>query len=318
MRTRFPLGQPLIRVRWLGTEDRAVPPHPGPLPWGEGEPESGSFGIGAREKCEAFTAIGRGLIGSLSPGERGKEPSLCRKRKFFAKLGSAIALACALDASVLATELPRTSDYDYEPPTPGSYTLPAVKPAADGDVVDSKGRALRLRELTHGSVTVMSFIYTRCAAPKACPYATGVLMKLHRLSSEDTALAKGMRLVSMSFDPVVDTPERMASYATLAEGRSSAAPWYFLTTRSRAELQPILDAYGQTVDKKRNLLDPTGPLNHTLRVFLIDHDGNIRNIYSSDTLDPRLIIADVRTLMLESSASTSLTPGLSNNTTNSK
>ena len=41
----------------------------------------------------------------------------------------------------------------------------------------------------------------------------------------------------------------------------------------RAELQPILDAYGQAVDKKKNPLDPTGPLNHTLRVFLIDRDG---------------------------------------------
>jgi cytochrome oxidase Cu insertion factor (SCO1/SenC/PrrC family) len=40
--------------------------------------------------------------------------------------------------------------------------------------------------------------------------------------------------------------------------------------------------------------------NHTLRVFLIDRDGNIRNIYSSGTLDPRLVLADVRTLMLES------------------
>ena len=54
------------------------------------------------------------------------------------------------------------------------------------------------------------------------------------------------------------------------------------------------------MDKKRNPLDPTGPLNHTLRVFLIDRAGNIRNIYSSGTLDPRLVLADVRTLMMES------------------
>jgi cytochrome oxidase Cu insertion factor (SCO1/SenC/PrrC family) len=54
------------------------------------------------------------------------------------------------------------------------------------------------------------------------------------------------------------------------------------------------------VDKKKNPRDPTGPLNHTLRVFLIDPAGYIRNIYSSDTLDPRLVLADVRTLMLES------------------
>jgi protein SCO1 len=41
------------------------------------------------------------------------------------------------------------------------------------------------------------------------------------------------------------------------------------------------------------------PLNHTLRVYLIDQDGRIRNIYSSGTLDLRLVLADVKTLLLE-------------------
>ena len=41
---------------------------------------------------------------------------------------------------------------------------------------------------------------------------------------------------------------------------------------------------------------------------VIDSDGNIRNIYSSGTLDPRLVLADVRTLMIESAQSRSKTP----------
>ena len=194
----------------------------------------------------------------------------------------------------------RSADYDYEVPAPGSYTLPVIKAAADGELLDSSGKPQRLRDLTHGRITVISFIYTRCAAAKACPYATGVLMQLHRHSAEDAALAKSLRLVSMSFDPLNDTPERIAGYSTLATGRPTAAPWHFVTTRSQAELRPILAAYGQAVDRKRNPLDPTGPLNHTLRVFLVDAAGNIRNIYSSGTLDPRLVVADIRTLMLES------------------
>jgi cytochrome oxidase Cu insertion factor (SCO1/SenC/PrrC family) len=212
---------------------------------------------------------------------------------------------CCLSASLVTVafsaslaDLPRTADHDYDPPVPGSYALPVVKLAADGDVLDSTGR-LRLREVTRDRITVLSFIYTRCAAAKACPYATGVLSQLHRLSSEDSALAKHMRLVSMSFDPANDTPQRMAVYSAWASGRASAAEWRFLTTRSRTELQPILEAYGQAVDKKRNPNDPTGPLNHTLRVFLIDREGRIRNIYSSGTLDLRLVLAALKTLLLE-------------------
>ena len=205
----------------------------------------------------------------------------------------------ALNGTLLATDLPRTADHDYDAPLPGSYKLPIIKRAADGEVLDSDGRPLRLSELTHGRVTVMSFIYTRCAAAKACPMATGVLMQLHRLSSEDAALAQNLRLVSMSFDPTTDTPERMNAYSALADSSKSAAEWRFVTTASQEKLNPILDAYGQAVDRKRNPNDPTGPLNHTLRVFLIDREGNIRNIYSSGTLDVRLVLADVKTLLAE-------------------
>ena len=213
-------------------------------------------------------------------------------------LATSLAFA-TLNGTLLATDLPRTADHDYDAPAPGSYKLPIVKRAADGEVLDSDGRPLRLSELTHGRVTVMSFIYTRCAAAKACPMATGVLMQLHRLSAEDEALAKHLRLVSISFDPSADTPSRMAAYSALADSSKSAAEWRFITTASQARLKPILDAYGQAVDRKKNPNDPTGPLNHTLRVFLIDRDGNIRNIYSSGTLDVRLVLADVRTLLAE-------------------
>lgn len=208
-------------------------------------------------------------------------------------------LLAAITAAVAHADTGRLAEYDYDAPAPGTYTLPVIKSAADGALLDSAGNAVRLKDLTHGRITVMSFIYTRCAAAKACPMATGVLMKLHRESAADGSLAKKLRLVSMSFDPVNDTPERMAAYSKLASARPTAAPWHFVTTRSQTELQPILDAYGQAVDKKQNVKDPTGPLNHTLRVFLVDPAGNIRNIYSSGTLDPRLVLADIRTLMLE-------------------
>jgi cytochrome oxidase Cu insertion factor (SCO1/SenC/PrrC family) len=214
-----------------------------------------------------------------------------------------VAVLLCVASLFLTTNVAHAAEYDYTAPEPGTYTLPIIKVAGDGDVLDSTGKSMRLRELTKGRVTVMSFIYTRCASSTACPYATGVLRQLHAASAEGSALAKGLRLVSMSFDSSTDTPRRMAEYAALAGGQSSAAPWKFITTRSQAELQPILDAYGQTVDKRKDPNHPLGPLNHILRVYLIDRDSNIRNIYSSGTLDSRLVLADIKTLLLEANAS---------------
>jgi cytochrome oxidase Cu insertion factor (SCO1/SenC/PrrC family) len=202
-------------------------------------------------------------------------------------------------AAVLCTTGLGAAEFDYAAPEPGSYQLPVIKAAAAGEVLDAQGNVLQLQEITRGRVTVLSFIYTRCADAKACPYATGVLRELHELSAEDSTLAAGLRLISMSFDPEVDTPSRLAAYAGIARIEKPAAEWRFVTTESPAKLKPILEAYGQAVDRKQNPNDPTGPLNHTLRVLLIDREGRIRNIYSSGTLDLRLVLADVRTLLME-------------------
>src|SRR6266536_2632095 len=91
----------------------------------------------------------------------------------------------AITRLMIAADLPRESEFDYDPPAPGSYALPVVKLAADGVLLDTNNQAVNLRDLTHGRITVLSFIYTRCAAPKACPYATGVLGKLHDVTAKD-------------------------------------------------------------------------------------------------------------------------------------
>ena len=215
-------------------------------------------------------------------------------------LSSTFSILLVVRTFATAGEIPaHDADYDYDPPMPGSYNLPVVKVAPDGALLGSEGKSLNLRDLTHGHITVLSFIYTRCAAPKACPYATGVLSQLYRASENDDALAKNLRLVSLSFDPEYDTPQRLAAYSEGVRDEKPGCEWRFATAKSRAELQKILDAYGQAVDKRQDAADPQGPLFHIVRVFLIDRKGRIRNVYSSGTLDPRLVIADVKTLLLE-------------------
>ena len=78
-----------------------------------------------------------------------------------------------------AADFARDFDYDYDPPLPGSYTLPVVKLASDGALLDTDNKTVNLRDLTHGRITVLSFIYTRCAAPKACIDATRVKQKMN-------------------------------------------------------------------------------------------------------------------------------------------
>ena len=105
-------------------------------------------------------------------------------------------------------------------------------------------------------------------------------------------------MLSLSFDPEHDTPARLRAMEQGVE--RAGLDWRFLTTRSQAELAPILAAYGQALTRERDAEGrETGAIAHVLRVFLIDPHGRIRNIYSAGYLEPELLAADVRTLLLE-------------------
>jgi cytochrome oxidase Cu insertion factor (SCO1/SenC/PrrC family) len=195
-------------------------------------------------------------------------------------------------------EFGRTPEYDYDSPAAGTYDLPVLQTAADGEVVGPKGNAVRLHDLIDGRVTILSFIYTRCADPRACLRASSVLSQLYELSRHDSTVARKLLLITLSFDPGYDTPEVMERYGNVFRQGEGGAQWLFLTTRSQASLQPLLEAYGQRVDK-RTKPSPLGPYQHMLRVYLIDPQKRIRNIYSYGLLDPRLVFADVKTLLLE-------------------
>jgi cytochrome oxidase Cu insertion factor (SCO1/SenC/PrrC family) len=192
----------------------------------------------------------------------------------------------------------RSAEYDYDIPAAGSYQLPIFQPATDGTVLGTNGQPVSLHSIMRGRIVVLSFIYTRCTDPKACMRATGVLSDLQRISRNDPGLAEKLLLVTLSFDPANDTPGVMARYGRVSLGYGKGADWLFLTTRNHEDLQPLLESYGQRVDKRKKP-SATGPYQHPLRVYLIDQQKQIRNIYSYGLLDPRLVITDARTLLAE-------------------
>lgn len=194
----------------------------------------------------------------------------------------------------------RTEDYDYDPPRPGSYRLPSLGPAADGLLLDPEGRLQSLHRAMDGRITVLAFIYTRCSDPRGCPLTMALFHDLDYVREADPVIGRALRLITVSFDPEHDTPGVLKDYAASMtdDGRDDAS-WLFLTAATRADLAPVLDAYRQPVGRKSAMDDPFGPFTHQLRVYLIDSRRRIRNIYSLGFLDPRLVITDVRTLLLE-------------------
>ena len=189
----------------------------------------------------------------------------------------------------------------YSPPKPGSYKLPSLGAAADGQVLESTGQPATLHGLYAGRMVLLSFIYATCDDANGCPLATMVLHRIQSALEARPELKGRLRLITLSFNPAHDTPAVMTKYG---EGfQSGGIDWHFLTTRSEVELQPILREYQQSVDREVDAQGhATGKFSHLLRVYLIDEHRRIRNSYTVSVLHPDLVLADIETLRLESDA----------------
>jgi cytochrome c peroxidase len=197
---------------------------------------------------------------------------------------------------------PGYQSLSYDAPLAGSYSLPIITTAGDGKVLNMQGKASRLHDFLADKYVVLSFIYTHCDDINGCPLATYVTSQVQNRLLEEKVLQNHVRFISLSFDPVNDTPEVMRNYGE--NFSKDDFDWQFLTTKSELELEPILNKYSQSILKD---IDEdgkeTGSISHILRVFLIDKKKQIRNIYSTSFLHPETVVNDIKTLALESSDS---------------
>ena len=105
----------------------------------------------------------------------------------------------------------------------------------DVSVRDQNGRERRFySELVQGKVVVMNFIFTTCTT--ICPPMGAQFAKLQQ--QLEGRLGKDVFLVSVSVDPVVDTPQRLRAWADLF-GRQ---PGWTLVTGSKPRVDSLLKA----------------------------------------------------------------------------
>src|SRR5581483_1242075 len=93
----------------------------------------------------------------------------------------------------------------------------------DFTLTDQNNRQTSLSDFA-GKVVAVTFIYTRCPLPDYCFRLSSNFEQLQRRFRD--RLGRDLVLLSITFDPVHDTPEVLEKYA---ETWKSAAGWHFLT-----------------------------------------------------------------------------------------
>jgi protein SCO1/2 len=168
-----------------------------------------------------------------------------------------------------------------------AIVLPELFPVPNASLVDENGRTVSLGAMK-GSVTVYDFIFTHCTG--TCPIMTNNMRALTTKIAKDAPV----RFVSITVDPVRDTPQVLAAYAK----RNRNDPrWTFLTGNRDDIIKVSVQGF------KLAATDPTpgaDPLLHSSRFAVADKQGIIRGYYdSSDGKVPEQVAAVVEQLVRE-------------------
>lgn len=122
---------------------------------------------------------------------------------------------------------------------------PSPAHAYFGDIrlIDQDGREMRLySDLIEGKVVVIDVMFTACTG--ACPIMSSTFAKIQDRLGE--RLGKEVHLISISVDPVNDTPARLKEFAA----RFNARPGWFFLTGSKENVDAALRKLGQYVEAR--------------------------------------------------------------------
>ena len=149
---------------------------------------------------------------------------------------------------------------------PGSAVsaLAVGQAVPDFSLLDQARQTVTLSQL-RGRVIAVNFIYTSCVLPQFCFRMANhfsVLQKRFKAS-----LGRDLLLLTVTFDPVRDQPERLAEYAS--QWKADPHVWHFLTG-APSDLQRVCSLFG--VDA----FPDEGLLTHTTRTAVIDRRGVLR------------------------------------------
>jgi protein SCO1/2 len=170
----------------------------------------------------------------------------------------------------------------------GFELLKPGDPVPDANFVDQNGQKRRFSVFS-GSPLAITFMYTKCPLPDFCPLMDRNFASVQQALETDPALKKA-HLVSISFDPVTDTPAVLKQHAS--ELKADAARWTFLTG-DRDEIDKFASRFGMTI--ARSQTDPVN-ITHTLRTAIVDADGKLVKVYTGPDWRPDQVIADLKAL----------------------
>jgi len=159
-----------------------------------------------------------------------------------------------------------------------------------GFALTDQNNARLTNEDLRGRITLYNFTYTNCTAP--CPQTSAVMRTLqNELSTLDTN-GIPVSLVTISFDPARDTPEKLRAYAQ--QFGADAATWRIATGDATRVKYALGGGFNLFYELKSDGTFEFDPL-----FVLVDGWGIIRAYYKTATPTTERLMRDIRLVVQE-------------------
>ncbi len=156
--------------------------------------------------------------------------------------------------------------------------LPRIRLAPGYSLIDQNGNVVTSEDM-RGTLTLYTFMYTRCTTPQ-CQRTWQTLREIERRLPETNIGDIPFRFVIISVDPEHDTPERLKAFAR--RSGVDEERWLFLTGTDPRLLRYIIGGGFEVYYKQED----DGKFKLDTAYILVDGWGIIRGEYRYQTLVP--------------------------------
>lgn len=155
---------------------------------------------------------------------------------------------------------------------------------------------VKFPDIIKGKIAVVGYIFTNCY--DVCPLTTNNMRLIQEKVKKENIL--NVEFVSISFDPEVDKPSKLTSFAKVRD--LDLSNWEFLTG-NKETIDSLIKNVGMVVVVSDSTIYEDGSKTyyyvHTDRIQLVDQNGFLRRNYVGSKIRIKEIINDIKTLAME-------------------
>ncbi len=171
------------------------------------------------------------------------------------------------------------------------------KTVPDLSLTDQNGKKFTFKDY-RGKALAITFIYRECPLPEFCIKMSSQFADMANQLASDPEAKDKIRLLSISFDPTRDTPEKLKQYGLgyLGKEPKDDLTIWNLAVGTDKEVRAVADFFG--LKYETDAADKT-QINHSLVTAVIAPDGKVTRIFTGGRWTPDDVLAELKKAALK-------------------